>query len=238
MKRILVILFLGLSCSFGQVNDANLWLGLGARLPINKNFSINYETQTRFYQNVSSLKTYYNELGLKYGIIKGLDASVKYRFARKFRDTYWDSENRFNFDVAYDYKIKPAKIRVKARLRYQVAFNRFGVVNDVIYPRIKHTGRLKLSAKYMNKDIKMIQPYVALEFFTALAPKNPISGLDAYRLGGGVTFDLPKRLEVDVKYIFEHENSAILENNHIYVIQLGYTLPTLLDTKKAKDGKL
>ncbi len=228
MKRLLIFIFLGSSISFAQVSDANLWTGLAVKLPIIKDLTVGYETQTRFYQNVSVLKTYYNELGVRYRIMKGLSVSGKYRYARKFRDTYWDSENRFNLDASYSYKIKPASLRLKARFRYQVAFNRLGVINDIVYPRIKHTARFKLRVKYQNKDIKRIQPFVSTEFFTAVSPKNPISALDAFRFSGGVTFDLPMKFELDVAYIFEHENSAILENNHIYMIQLTYNLPTLL----------
>ena len=237
MRNFVVAIALLSAPAFAQVSDANLWTGLGAKMGITKKLDVAYETQTRFYNNVSQLKTYYNELGVKYGVIKGLDVSVKYRFARKYRNTYWDSENRFNFDVSYGYKIKPAKIRVKARARYQVAFNRLGVINDVIYPRIKHVARFKISAKYQNKDFKLISPFVSAEFFTALRPINPISGLDAFRLGGGITFDLPKKFELDLGYIFERENSATLENLHIYFLQLNYEFPRLID-KKESDDKL
>lgn len=238
MKRLLVALTLLSSSTFAQVSDANLWTGLGAKMDITKDLSLSYETQTRFDNNMSRLRTYYNELGAKYGLIKGLDVSVKYRFARKLRDTYWDSENRFNVDVAYGYKIKPANIRLKARARYQVAFNRLGVVNDVIFPRIRHVGRFKVSAKYQNKDFKLITPFISGELFTALRPINPISGLDAWRLSAGVTFDLPKKFEVDLGYIFEREVSAVLQNAHIYFVQLNYEFPSLKDKKKGSGDKL
>ncbi|MCG8576217.1 MAG: DUF2490 domain-containing protein [Flavobacteriales bacterium] len=228
MKKILLLLFLGSYLSFAQVSDANLWTGLGVNADLNDQFSLAYETQTRFFNNFSQLGNYYNELGVKYKPLKDVKIAVKYRYARKYRSTFWDSENRFNIDAAYRYKIKPAKISLTARARYQVSFNRLGVINDVIYPRIKHTGRLKFTAKYRNKDLKLIRPFVSTELFTALNPKNPISALDAYRFSAGVTFNLPKKLELDLAYIFERENGSVLENAHIYMIQLNYSLPNKL----------
>lgn len=226
MKRFLFIIPLCLlgKISLAQYNDANLWLGGSVNVPIIKPLKFEYSTQTRFYNNASTLQNYFNAFGLSYSTpVKRLDVGLTYRVSRKNAGEYWWTENRFNLDINYGYKIKPANLSLKARLRLQTSFDRLGVINDV-FPSQKNVARFKLKMEYKIPDFKLIQPWMAYEGFYAFAPANPISPVDQYRLQVGATVDLPKRLELDLRYIFERENRTILQNNHIYVITLSYTL--------------
>ena len=62
MGKLLVIFLLFSGFGFAQVVDAELWTGLGLKADLTKKLSLKYETQGRFNQNASILKTYYNEL--------------------------------------------------------------------------------------------------------------------------------------------------------------------------------
>ena len=230
-----LLLFAPVLCA--QVNDAVLWTGLGVKADLTKDIGLSYETQGRFFQNISCLQNYYNELGVDYSPFKKFEVGVKYRMARKNRGNYFATENRFNIDAEYGYKLKPAHLDIKLRGRYQVAFNRLGVVND-IYPDIAHTARLKLKISYENKDFKRVQPFVSAEIFGALNPKNKYNHVDSYRLSAGFAFDLPKRLGVDLYYIYEREYHSVPNNNHIYVLQLNYSFKDkLLKKKKSAKGE-
>ena len=61
MRGLLLSTLLFSILSFGQNQDAQLWTGLGLKADIGKKISLKYETQARFYKNVSTLRTYYNE---------------------------------------------------------------------------------------------------------------------------------------------------------------------------------
>ena len=210
--------------TLGMTKDALLWTGLGVKIDLNQQFSFAYENQVRLNQNMTTLQNFYNEFSVGYdpGVLKGLNFAIKYRLSRKNRGPYYAFENRFNFDAGYGYKIEPLNITLSFRARYQVAFNRLGTVNSDIFPRAQNTARFKFKVAYSNPDFKRIQPYLAAEPFIALQPKNVYSWMNSYRLTGGVKFDLPKRLELDVYYIFEKTFRAVPIKNYIYGLQLTY----------------
>lgn len=238
MRSLFIVFILTSFTAFSQQKDAMLWTGASLKAKLIKDLSAKYETQTRFYQNASSLYQYYNEFGLDYEIIKNLEFGTTYRYSRKKRDfSYYTGENRLSFDLGYDFDLFKTGIELKGRGRYQWSFDRVGVINDVIYPDIKHTFRFKFEAKYKNDNIKRFEPYVSYEFYNAIQPINPISKLDTYRLSVGLDIDLPAKNEISIFYIFENENRSVINQNHIYGIQYSYSLGKLIDSKDKNDTK-
>ena len=234
MKAALLISILFFSFGgFGQTKDAELWTGLALRADFNKKWSIKYETQGRFYKNASTLKTYYNEVSTKYEVIKNLNLGLSYRYSRKNKETHYTGQNRLCFNVDYGIKIAKTGLKFKTRARYQYGFDRLSVINDVIYPEIGSTFRWKFDLKYSIKDFKRISPFVGTEIFKGIQPAESV-GLDAYRIYAGLDFDLPARHELNIKYIFESEQSAVPFSSHIYAIQYTYALSSKIFKKKKK----
>lgn len=229
MRILSLIIILSSTISFSQDKDAMLWTGAGIRAKLVKRLYANYETQTRFYKNVTSLSQYYNEAGLKYEPLKGMSVSFAYRYSRKNREGYYTGENRVSLGVAYSYKVDPLSIRIKARAKYQNSFTRLGVINNVIYPDFKNMFRMKFDIKYKNDNFKRIQPFISYEFYHALQPINEISKIDSYRFSCGIDLDLPSKNEVSIFYIYETENRSVINQNHIYGIQYTYSLGKLVD---------
>lgn len=218
--------------SFSQTEDTHLWTGIGLNASLNKKIELNYKTQTRFYKNASTLRVYFNQLGVSYKIAKGLNVGMAYRFSRKLKkDTYFASENRFAFNLSYGYKVKAIGTKFIARLKFQNGFDRLKPINDVIYPNITNKLRIKLTAKYKHKDFKRIQPYMSYEFFKSL-DSQPLEFLIAQRFTGGLFLDLPHKNELKLAYIYQRNNSDIIEIRHIYMIQYTYNLGNLLKGKK------
>lgn len=227
----LTALFFSIS-AFSQTEDAEVWGGLGLKASPIKNLSLKYETQSRFYKNVSTLKTHYHEFSANYEFVKNLDIGTSYRYSRKNRETHFSGENRICLNLSYGQKLGKTGLRIKTRLRYQLAFDRTGVVNDVIYPRINNTFRWKVDLKYKNKEFKRVSPFVGYEYFKSIQPVGISGFADAYRVYGGLDFDLPARHELGLKYIYELENNAAPGISHIYVVQYNYSLPSKWFKKK------
>ena len=153
-----------------------------------------------------------------------------YRYSRINRSSYFENDNRFCINGVFRHKTEFG-LNFRLRLRYQHSFDRIKMINEV-YPDRKNMLRTSLKIQYMHKDFKLIQPFLGSEIYYALAPKNKYSFWDTYRLKAGVVFDLPKRHEVSVFYLFEHENRSVTENNHIYGVQYAYTFRRLNKKKK------
>ncbi len=229
-----IIFTVGLLTSFyaqGQIIDAHLWTGAGVNASLNKKIELGYKTQTRFYQNVNSLRVYFNQLSFSYKLSKGLKVRIAYRFSRKKKQyTYFASENRFVFDASYGYKVNAIGVKFLARARFQNAFDRLKPINDVIYPNINNKFRIKLTARYKYKDFKRIQPYISYEFFKSLN-SQPVEFSLAQRFSAGLFFDLPFKNELKLAYIYQKNNGNIIEIRHIYMIQYAYNLGNLLRKK-------
>lgn len=225
MKVLLAIPFLFVGAwSQSQVDEAHLWTSVGLNADITDDLKLSYETQVRFAKNVTSLDNYYNELGAEYKLMKGLDVSIDYRYSKKNKEDYFETVHRFCFNTSYGYKFDDLGLKLKLRVRYQLPFDRLGVVNDNIYPDTKNTLRFKLKLDYTPLNLKLIQPFTSFEIYKGIRPVNIYNSIDSYRLAFGATLDLPKRHSIDLYYIFEKEYRSAQYHNHIWGIQYNYDL--------------
>jgi len=219
-----------------QIQDAQLWTSAALKTDITDDLTVGYEMCTRFNKNVTSLDNYYNELGAEYSIIKGLGVGIDYRFSKKNKENYFETVHRFCFNASYGYKFDDLGLKVKFRARYQIPFNRIGVVNENIYPDTKNTLRFKLSLDYVPVNFKMFQPFMSFEIYKGVKPVNIYNAIDSYRFAIGATLDLPKRHSVDLYYMLEKEYRAAQYLNHIWGIQYNYELfkDPIFEKAKAK----
>src|SRR5690606_5000059 len=108
------ILLLSSAC-YGQVQDAELWTGLSLKSNVRDHLSLKYETQTRFNNNASTLKTYYNEFSAEYEVFKNFGVGLSYRYSRRNKITHYTGDNRFCLNVEYSQKITDLGFKLKAR---------------------------------------------------------------------------------------------------------------------------
>jgi hypothetical protein len=233
--RIILIIFLASTSlfSFGQIKkDANFWTGVGLEMEVIKNLNVGVETQIRFNDNASGFSQAYLEIGADYKLLKGLQAGVIYRYARKHSDYYFN-QNRICLDLSYKFKLDFG-LSFKTRGRFQHAFDRLSIVNG-IYPERKNIYRQSFKIAYTNKEFKLISPFIGAEIFHSIQPNNQNTGfLDTYRLKAGANIDLPKRHSVKVFYTFEHENRAADNRGFIYGVQYNYQFKSLYKKMKKK----
>lgn len=225
MKFVFCCSFLVLTIGLkAQIQDAQLWTSAALKTDITDDLSVGYEMCTRFNKNVTALDNYYNELGAEYSIVKGFAAGIDYRFSRKNKEGYFETVHRFCFNTSYGYKFDDLGLKIKFRARYQIPFNRLGVVNDNIYPDTKNTLRFKLSLDYIPVNFKTLQPFTSFEIYKGIKPVNIYNSIDSYRFTIGATLDLPKRHSIDFYYMLEKEYRAAQYLNHIWGIQYNYEL--------------
>lgn len=235
MKKLFTIFSLISFSSFGQVKDANLWVGYGLDFELTKKISLELESQTRFNNNASSFNQFYTELSAGYKIIKPIDFSVTYRYSRKNSGDYYFSQNRFCFDLSIKHKLDMG-LEFKTRARYQHVFDRLKEVN-YIYPDKANLYRQSFKIGYEHPDFKLLSPYIGAELFYALQPVNPTSKLDTYRLKAGVSVDLPKRISLKIFYTYEYENRTVDNIAHIYGFQINYSFMSLKKLMKSDSDK-
>lgn len=229
MKKIILhILFLIPFFGITQVEDAHLWTGTGLSYSVDDKLSLGYETQTRFYKNVSTLRVYLNQFGASYKVTKDFKVGLDYRFSRKKKDYYFVSENRLMLNASYGYKIKPLNTKLTVRARYQNSFDRLSTINSTITPNISNVFRVKFTVKYKNPDFKRVQPFVGYEFFKSLDPEPIDFTANRYRIIGGINLDLPSKHELKLYYIYQVSNGNAPELDHIFSVQYSYNLSGLI----------
>jgi len=207
--RCLFIAFLFISLSLTNssldaqtINDNQLWTGGTFGLKLNKKFSVSLREEFRLDNNMSSLKTDFTELGVKFKLNK------HFSFAHRFR--YIDVPNkknkrRLSFDAYYSWKKKDFPLSFKYRFRFQDTkkFNSKKQANDYI--------RNKFTLKY--NASKLVDPYFAYEIYFRFDGKNEFRktritlGLDwrlskkmglttFYRLQNDINVKTPTRLNI------------------------------------------
>lgn len=234
MRRLFFFTFLISTLSFGQVQDAEFWAGIAIKADVTKKLSLKYETQTRFFKNASTLKTYYNELNADYEVFDDFELGLGYRYSKRNRGANFAGDNRISLNSSYDFNLAETGLKFKTRARYQYSFERFGVINDFIYPDIDHLFRWKFELEYENDAFKRIIPFAGYELFKAIQPAG-YNGLDGYRVYAGFELDLPNRHAFEFKYIFEYEVGDQPQAIHNYMVQYNYELSSKLFKKKKKD---
>ena len=215
---VFILTFAIVQQSFGQIKkDANLWTGIGLEMEVLKDLTAGFETQTRFNDNFSGFNQAYVEFSADYKILKGFNASIIYRYARKKSD-YFFNANRIALDLSYKLKLDFG-LDFKTRARFQHGFDRLSEING-IYPDRKNVYRQSFKISYKHDDFKLLSPYIGTEIFHSIQPINENAGfLDTYRLKAGVSVDLPKRQSLKIFYTFEHENRSVDNRSYIYGIQ-------------------
>lgn len=189
MKQLFTIVFLLISAPVLHAQDIpdlephiyEAWTGFTIKGELNKKFTIALENQIRLSENYDGVRLNFIDLGLKYSIYKGLAFKAKYRYS--FRNQARNTK-RISFDLSYKLKIKPAKLALKYRVRYQntqVAYTD----ENVDFLRNKLTLSYKLHKKW--------EGYAAYEIFHNMNDENEHQ---ANRFILGVTYELKKQLKL------------------------------------------
>ena len=231
LQQLFITLFFFSLQGISQEKDAIFWGGVGLNYDLNKRIKLKYKSQVRLFRNASTISSYYNEFSGDYKISKHWNAGATFRHSFRNEEPNYTREKRIALNVSHDVKIKPLDIKIKTRGRYQFDYDRLYIINDVLYPQMDHTFRLKSKITYEDGITKRLIPYAGGELFCPIRDVNA-PFLSQFRLFGGITVDLPKRHEVTARYVFQQSLRGNRKRSHIYMIQYNYQLK--IKSKKKK----
>ncbi len=223
MRRLLLCISLVVcfSCLYAQkAPDTELWTGGIFKLRINKAFRAELREQIRFNDNVSSFKSTFTQLGLRYRLNKSFAFKVNFRYIiRPKRDRL-----RFSADAYYNWSKKKFPLSAQYRLRFQNTL-RPQSGNSTTYLRNKVSVDYNLS--------KLIDPFLSYELYFRFNGKNEFR---VYRLTLGGKWRLNKRIDVSSFYRFQSDIFVKKpDREHIFGLIFSYRTSVKRLKKKIKE---
>jgi len=224
---VIIALFLSNS-AFTQTRSFDNWTSASISYNLTKALSVSLEEGLRL--SDFNLSSAYQDLTVKYKLNDFIKFAGTWRFAGV--DGIFDAEhldNRFALDLNLRYALKPFLITF--RTRYQSRYRDIFVSENGTLPN--NYLRNKLGIRY--RDLKKIDPEIGVELYTST---NRYTGnfSDKFRLYAGFGFDLAKRHEMEVNYIYQPEiQVSNPHSNHIIALAYSFDLSGWLkDQKKIK----
>jgi hypothetical protein len=181
------LFILGNSVGYSQNDDFGVWAGFKVSKKWDKNWGVFMETQTRFNQNATDLKSVFIQGGINYKFTKWYKLGFAYRFTN-FGEI---STNRIDLDNEFKHKWK--KNTFEIRFKYQKTL----VANDL------KGNRFRIRFKYIYKINKKFKPYVKAQYFYTQA--YDFKGWHQQRYSLGILIKLKKRNYLDVFYNYDFE---------------------------------
>lgn len=151
------LIFISLSFSsalFGQGNEPTIsndfWTGVSLKYKLNKKVAFSIDQQVRVTDNLNEIRSIFFEFGLKYKFNKHFSTRVQHRYTIRNQERH---VNRFSLDGTAKWKIKPAKLELSYRLRFQHAMITFTkepetFLRNRLQLRYEVFKKMKLFARY------------------------------------------------------------------------------------------
>ncbi len=201
---------------FGQ-NSAHIWTELGIEGKITKKWRWGAEVNTRFGSN--GLEAFFPQASIEYRVKKWIRPSIDYRFiSDRKKQGYYDYNHRINCNL--NFKIPIDRLILKARVRYQYAFDR--LINSEFYePEFDNAVRLRLGAEYDIQNF-IFTPVINGEFF--YDPNYGPYGrqINKLRLFVGLKTDFSGPHSFSAGYMYD--NRINLPNPRTrHILNIGYT---------------
>lgn len=203
--------------SYGQRNDAGLWLSLELEKSLTKKTSLEFKHTERIAHNITRWDLAYSDIGLGFRLSKHIAVSANYRFINKYNQDYRiGNRHRFYGELILKKKLKPLVFVWRQRFQNQL--------EDVFTSEEGRTPqyytRSKLAIKY---DLNRFTPCIASELYFKLVPgKQPLP--NRYRIFGGLNYSLNKTNDLEVYYLFDRRfNQRYPLTNYVIGITYKHT---------------
>lgn len=207
-------LLLGSLNLFAQVNDAGLWISLGAKKELTKKINLSAENEHRFNENITELKTAFVDLSGDYKVNDFLKLGLNYRFGNRMQENNtMQLRQRWAFDLMLKTKVKDLGIEYRSRYQQSIEAISAGEF-DIEFNR---TFRNKISLEH--KVYKKTDADFSTEIFSSKV--NGMHLMSDIRLSTGLSYKLKKRKIIKLGYLFQTQlQQANPERD--FVIVLGY----------------
>lgn len=210
-----LVLFLFSSLTlFAQVNDAGLWISLGAKKEITKKINLSAENELRFNENITELRTAFVDLSGDFKVNDFIKLGINYRFGnRKQENNTMQLRQRWAFDLMLKTKVKELAIEYRSRFQQSIESISAGEF-DIEFNR---TFRNKIS--FEHKVYKKTDADISAEIFSS--KKDGVHRLSDVRLTTGLSYKLKKRKIIKLGYLLQTELQQANPARD-FVIVIGY----------------
>jgi len=202
--------------AFAQTNDAGLWMEISLRKKVSKKIGLKLTEEVRMFENISEVGSFLTEISGEYKLNKYADLEAGYRFTnkRQLDDSY---SKRHRYFVSASAKHKFSNLESSIRIKYLSQYADIHSSEDGFVP--KNYLRAKAGFKYdLNKKYS---PFITGEMFVHV--NNPEGWLfDNYRLTAGFEYEINKRSQVELRYLFNRE-IQVSDPWTLYVVSLSFS---------------
>jgi predicted porin len=193
--------------------DVQGWMGVGANYKLNKQWQLEGDFQSRYFNNVQTHSGNYLSLGVQRKINKHFDATAEYRLAMVQQGNY----NRFSGGVLCDFKLNRFTVTGRALIQNQVQD-----FDDVSKPD-QSEGYWRVRAQVKYKVSKQ------LDFYGSVEPIMKFGAdflVDNWRDEVGVKWEIKKGLKLNPYFIYRPDYGKTTYNRlfYIYGLQLDYSI--------------
>ena len=202
--------------SSAQLDDVGLRLGITATKLVTRDFDISLLEQFRFNHELSTVDAVLSDIGFSYSIVKGLKASLHYRFINKNKETYYSKRHRLYADISYRHKFSFLTLTLRERIQDQYS-NIYSSENGKIPVWII---RSKLSAKFDLK--KKYTPYISGEAYYLLDnAKETDHRITALRYETGFSYEFNRMHRLNPYVLFDQSHPKLVNE---LIFGMGYEI--------------
>jgi predicted porin len=193
--------------------DVQGWMGVGANYKLNKQWQLEGDFQSRYFNNVQTHSGNYLSLGVQRKINKHFDATAEYRLAMVQQGNY----NRFSGGVLCDFKWQQCTFAGRALIQNQVQD-----FDDVSKPD-QNEGYWRVRAQVKYKVSKQLDLYGSVEPIMKFGADFLV---DNWRDEVGVKWEIKKGLKLNPYFIYRPDYGKATYNRlfYIYGLQLDYSI--------------
>jgi predicted porin len=193
--------------------DIQGWMGLGANYKLDKNWQLEADFQSRYFNNIQTHSGNYISLGVQRKLSKHFDLTAEYRLAMVQQGNY----NRFSGGLLCDYKFNRFTVAGRALIQNQVQD-----FDDVSLPD-QSEGYWRVRAQVKYKVNKQLDVYGSVEPIMKFGADFLV---DNWRDEVGVKWEIKKGLKLNPYLIYRPDYGKTTYNRlfYIYGLQVEYTL--------------
>lgn len=228
LSLVICLLFLA-SATIAQRRDVGVWTSVSVEKAwLDGDLKLSGSMNMRMNENVTSVRSYFPEIGLQVKFWKLFRFGTEYRFNMGKADFGgYTPKHRIATFLTLKKNLNPLDASI--RLQYQYGTDA-RIRKPFFQPISDHTFRIKVKIGYDNW--KKIKPYISNEVFYDLGNHDLGRRFNKYRLNVGIDFKLAKRHYLKLAYIYNLEIN-VTNPWREHVASVGYTY----EFKKSKRKK-
>lgn len=193
IRPLLLLLALNLvfcSVLLGQVEEEpvkinEFWTGISLKYKLNKKIAFNLDQQVRITDDLGEIRSTFFEFGARYKFNKHFSTRAQYRYTIPNQERH---VNRLTLDGTGKWNIKPAKLELSYRLRFQ-----HSLVTFTKEPETYLRNRIQIRYKLLKK-VKLFARYESFYQF------NDKTRFRRNLYAAGIDLQVNKKLDVSLFY--------------------------------------